>query len=265
MKKTIVFITVILFGIITNQAHAATTAPTVAPTKAAAGGVQQKLDEQINQLKDKIASRVSELNLVEKRGMIGTIVEVKGNQITVTDAAGDNRFVDVDEITKFSSANAKGTFGLSDLTKGTKISILGIYNKQSKRLLARFIETQANPIMYSGEISAIDVKNFRLTLVTAEQKEINVDVNSSTKISSYDPTAGIVKYGFSKVAVSDRIAVTGFPDKTNPNLLAASRILDFLSLPKDPKIIIAAPTGVPSVTTAVPLPTASGKKLAPIK
>src|SRR2546423_2045460 len=93
--------------------------------------VSQKQDvlvNQINQLKEKIASRVAELNLVEKRGVIGTVSDVSANQISITDITGKTRYVDVDEITKFSSSQAKKSFGLSDLTKGTRISVLGLYN-----------------------------------------------------------------------------------------------------------------------------------------
>src|SRR4051812_49382042 len=71
-----------------------TTAAATTPTKAA---LDKKLNEQINQLKEKIASRVSELNLVEKRGMIGTVTEISGSKITMKDVQGNTRFVDVDE------------------------------------------------------------------------------------------------------------------------------------------------------------------------
>ena len=56
MKKKIIITTVLLFFVLINKTYAA--APT--PTSSAA------INTQINQLKDKIASQVSKLNLVEK-------------------------------------------------------------------------------------------------------------------------------------------------------------------------------------------------------
>ncbi len=268
LKYILFFICISHFSFLISHfpiAHAAnpTAAPTPPPVQKA---VSENLDKQINQLKDKIASRVSELNLVEKRGMIGTVNEVKGNQITLSDAAGNTRFVDVDEITKFSSTGTRGSYGLSDITKGSKISVLGIYNKQSKRLLARFIKTHADATIQSGKISAIDPRNFQLTVLLPEQKIIKVDVDTTTKINSYTKADGLAKYGFSRLAVGDRITVAGFPDRTDATLLAASRIIDFIDLPKDPRIVEAANTVVssPSATLAVPT-VANTKRINPVR
>ena len=74
--------------------------------------------------------------LVEKRGIIGTVTDSSDTQITVTDIAGNIRFVDVDELTKFYSSDSK-TFGISDIKNGMTIGVLGLYNKQSRRILAR--------------------------------------------------------------------------------------------------------------------------------
>jgi hypothetical protein len=267
MKKLIYLTAIILFGIALNPAYAASATP--APTKSN-DPVKEKLDSQINELKEKIASRVSELNLVEKRGVIGTVTEVKGNQLTLSDAAGNTRFVDVDEITKFTGAGQNSTFGLSDITKGSRISALGIYNKQSKRLLARFVKTYSEPVLHSGAITAIDPKNFQLTIMTPEQKEIKVDVEASTKLSAYTPEDGVAKHGFSKLAVGDRIALAATPG-SDANVLEADRLVSFIGIPKDPRIQVAGATTAspsaaasttPSTTTPTPTPR---RNLSPIR
>src|SRR5579859_6721935 len=130
-KKTLITAT-ILFLLTANSAIAA--APTPTPTSTA-------LNSQINQLKDKIANQVSKLKLVEKRGIVGSIETVSNNQITLTDIQGNLRYVDVDEITKFSSVS-NSSFGLSDLKKGMLVRVLGIYNKDSQRILARYIDAE---------------------------------------------------------------------------------------------------------------------------
>ncbi len=273
MKKLLLTSTLLSTGLLfANTAFAAVT-PTVTasvtksvsstptPTKATDNAVKEKLDAQINDLKEKIASRVSELKLVEKRGIIGTVAEVSATKITLTDIAGNTRLVDVDEITKFSSDTIKGSFGLSDLTKGTRISVLGIYNKQSKRILARFIDTVVTPSVFTGAISAIDKTDFTLTTTTEEQKKITFDIETISKISLYNKDDGVAKYGFSKLEIGDRIFATGFPNKKNTKNFIATRIIIFPDLPKNPRIIIAKPT----VEAAdVPASTGSGKKLTPI-
>lgn len=264
MKKLIFTISLLVFGTLAGQVNASAT-----PTPKSDSTVSKKLDSQINQLKEKIASRVSELNLVEKRGMIGIVTDIKGNQITITDAEGNLRYVDVDEITKYSSTG-QTKFGLTDLKKDTKISVLGIYNKQSKRMLARFVKTYAPQTILSGGINAIDAKNFQLTIVTPDQKERKVDIATTTKLFSYSPDGDLVKYGFSKLAIGDRIQVAGSADREDATLFEATRLIDYLGVPKDPNVVITAPTTAAptSATTkqATPTPTTAAKKsLSPIR
>ena len=259
MKKTNLLLAsfFILYSsfVILTPAYAATSAPT--PT------TDQKLNQQIDQLKDKIASRVSELNLVEKRGVIGTVQSAKTNQITITDTTGTARLIDVDEITKFSSTTNKASFGISDLTKGTRVSILGLYNKESKRILARFVNTDVTPTRVDGAVSSIDTKNDNLIVQTNDGKQITVSIDTATKITSTTNGSTPIRYGFSKMTIGDRVFIVGTPDSKDAKIIDATRIIDFLGVPKNPNINISAstPTTLPSAA-----PTSAGAKgIKPIK
>jgi len=249
MKKTLGFtiLSILMSLAFVVRADAATPTPTLSaqPSKAE---IQQKLNDQINQLKEKIASRVSELNLVEKRGIIGSVTDVSGSKITIKDVQGNVSFVDVDEITKFYSAS-NNSFGLSDITKGTNISILGLYNKESKRILGRFIDISVDPVFLSGSISDIDDKNYFLTVTTQDQKQIKLDIQTTTKIFGYDKDTGLVRAGFSKLTIGERIAVVGYPSKKDPSTIVPNRVLSFATLPKNPKINVSQPTQTPTPTT----------------
>ncbi|HZE86638.1 MAG TPA: DUF5666 domain-containing protein [Methylomirabilota bacterium] len=241
-KQLFILVTLLFFVSIVAPVHA------VSPTPTPKGLVNQQLDQKINELKDKIASRVSELNLVEKRAMIGVVSGVSGNTVTLSDVAGQTQFVDVDEITKFSSAS-NNTFGLSDLKKGTRITVLGLYNKQSKRILARFMRTTIDPTFINGAIASLDSKNFYVTVATPDQKQIKIDIEVSSKILSYDKDSGqLIKLGFSKLAIGDRVNIIGYPDKKDSTMLVASRLIDLASLPKNPKIIISQPSPIETIT-----------------
>jgi hypothetical protein len=238
MKKIISIMTVFVLSVsLATPAFALSPTPVPSPASSDKSAISDKLNQEINNLKEKIASRVSELNLVEKRGMIGTITEASGNQISITDLTGKTRFIDVDEITKFSSPSSK-TFGLSDLTKGKKISALGLYNKQSKRLLARFINTSVDPVYVSGTISEMDTKNFRLTMLGSNQKQNNIDIQTTTKIFTYSKDDGLVKTGFTKLTPGQRAFVMGYPDKTDASLTVASRLIVVPSLPKNANVVV---------------------------
>ncbi len=273
MKKVLLITSIIIFGnLFAGIAHAVTPLPTAAKTVSptVSETLNEKLNTQINQLKDKIASRVTELNLVEKRGITGVVSEATTNKLTLTDIAGNTKLIDIDEITKFSSSATKGTFGLSDLTKGTKVNVLGLYNKQSKRILARFITTAVNPLFISGTISGIDGKNFTIDIVTSDKKTSKIDIGATTKLSSYSKNGETVKILFSKLNSGDRVSIVGFPDKTDPTLSVASRVVVLSDLPKDPSVSIAPPSPTASPTDTlrktiqVPDVTSNVKKPSPI-
>jgi len=255
MKKiialSIITITTLQLTVAPALALTSTPAPKSSASSSSAA-MDEKLNIQINQLKERIASRVAELNLVEKRAVIGTVTETSGNQITLKDLTGKTRYIDVDEITKFSSVNAKTGFGLSDIVKGTKISVLGLYNKQTQRILARFIETFIAPVYISGRISKIDDTNFTITIISENKKESKVDIRTVTRVSTHTKEDDITKIGFSKLNVGDNVIATGYPDKDDSQLLAATRLLVLNELPANPKIIIAVPSQTQGNATPKP-------------
>lgn len=240
MKIISIFITVLfIVSLLSPAALAQTPAPTDAEKN-------EKLNERINDLKEKIASRVSELNLVEKRGIIGTISETSTTSITLTDVNGQTRLVDVDEITKFSTTPARAGFGLSDLSKGMKIRVLGLYNKQSKRILARFVNTTIDPTAQTGAATDINGTDLTMTLLAKDNKKFQIDADRSTDVFSYDKESGLADATFAAVEAGNRVYVVGFSDKDNASLLIPSRVIVFKNLPINPKINISAPPAAQS-------------------
>ena len=243
---TILFLT-ILFVLSTSRINAAIT-----PTST------QSIQNQIDQLKNKIASKVAELNLVEKKGVIGTVSDSSDTQITLTDLNGNTRGVDVDEITKFNSSSSN-TFGISDIKKGTLLGILGLYNKESRRILARQVnQLSQNPKIIFGGISSIDNKNFELTVVKENEQKTVVEVTDLTKSTSYS-SGNLDKFGFSKIKVTNTIMAIGFPDKNDPDKLLATRIIILPNVDITSKINLSLPE--PTLAPS----TGSGLKLFPIK
>ena len=225
-----IILVTLLLGTSTAMALAVETpTPSTAPTKTLPGDT---LTKEITNLKEKIASRVAELKLVEKRGIIGIVSEVKDTQFTLTDSKGDTRFVDVDELTKFSGTDSKSTFGISDIKKGMSLAILGRYNKQSERLLARFVKQISQPIFLSGRVTEIDSEDFSFVIKDKDGKTTNIDVENLTKTKSYTKEDGLIKAGFSKINTGDSVVLSGFPDKKDPSRIVATRILILLDYSK---------------------------------
>ena len=242
----------ILYAHHTHRVNAVSPTPQVIP-------LNEKLNNQINDLKERIASRVAQLKLVERRGIIGTVTDISNTQITLSDLKDETRFVDVDELTKFSSSSSKD-FGISDIGKETKLGILGLYNRESKRLLARFIEVVSTPKFYHGVITSVNDKNFTLTISLTDNKQVTTDIENTTKTFLFTKANGLTKSGFSKIEMSTRILVVGFPDKKDKDKIIATRVILFPELPKNPAIsAVSAPTKEPTPTEE-PTPTGGKKK-----
>lgn len=221
---------------------------------------QDALNDQVSDLKERIASRVAQLKLVEKRGVIGIVNDVSDTQITLSDLGDNTRFVDVDELTKFASPSAKESFGISDIKKGDNLGVLGLYNKQSRRLLARFVEILKMPKTIHGAVAALDDKNFIIEVATTDGNK-TVDVENITKTYSYARGSELSRSGFSKIKENQRIMIVGFTDIKDKNRLIASRIIHFTDIPGNPKLGLVKPT-LPEKEPTVS--TGSGVKLTPI-
>ena len=185
--------------------------------------------ETIEKIKDLVASKVAELKLVDKRGLVGKVKKTGNTQITLLDHKNKQRTVDIDELTKFESS-AKVSFGISDIKEGDVISTIGLYNKDSERLLARFISRAANiPVNIDGVITEKVAKDFNIAFITSGGNKFAVDIETSTRTWVYNE-GEIEKSGFSKLEVGQRAIVIGFTDLKEDNLINASRIIYFPGL-----------------------------------
>ena len=240
MKKIVfTLITFFTLVLIAKADIFAATTPTPSPTSAKTTPEADEI-ERIQKIKQLVASKVAELKLVEKRGILGVVKETTTTQITLEDDNGDTRIVDIDELTKFQQESDNKSFGISDIQVGQELSIIGLYNKETQRILARFLSKANNvPGTISGLITDKDTKNFNLTIITENKTQKIIDISTATKIYSYDKDNGMVKAGFSKVETGLRVYAVGFDDLKIKNQLNASRVIFFKDLPPSASMIKA--------------------------
>jgi len=225
------------------------------------------LQQKAQKLLELVASDTAKLNLTEKRGIIGTVTDSSNTQITVNDAQGNTRFIDVDELTKFSNPVAKGSFGISDIQKGSTVGVLGLYNKSSRRILARFVNVMILPQFIHGAVSTVDSKNFNFTIITDENKNMSIDVETVTKTSSYTLSDGLTRSGFSKITTGENIVIIGYPNKKDTTKILPSFIILLPEIPKNPAINMPGSTSSGEVAPSpagTTTSTGSGKSLTPI-
>jgi Rad3-related DNA helicase len=243
MKKLFLVLIVILFLPQTSFAQ----------TNNTDGARSSKKINSIDQIKNKVASRVAELRLVEKRGIVGMVENADNNEIRLSDLNGKTRIIDVDELTKFSSQESD-SYDISDISKGSKISVIGLYNKESERLLARFVNEISIPVFLSGVISDKNDEESSIKLKTEDDKQYDVDIEKTTKSFSFT-NKDLEKIGFSEIETLKNIIVLGFTDPKNNNRISASKIIVFPNLPQNPKIIIDNKQNLKPSKTTSPSPT----------
>lgn len=241
MKKLLFIIFIFAFLIIPSISFAQT--PSVKDEDESA---TDEIESKVDLIKDKVASRVAELKLVEKRGVVGVVESVNDDEIWIRDLNDKTRIIEVDELTKFSSN--EGSFDLTDIDKGTKISAIGLYNKDSGKLLARFVNETSIPLFLNGVITDKDDEEFTLSLSTEGEKKYTVDVEKITKSFSYSD-GELQTIGFSNIDSLKNALIIGYVDPKDSNRITASRIIIFPDVPKNPRIEVSGTEATSSKTT----------------
>ena len=230
MKKIFVLlITIIIFApnVALAQEEDNSPSPTTAPSGNQVPESKEEI-ERVQRIKDIVASKVAELNLVEKKGVIATVTEISNTEIKALDNKGENIKINVDELTKFDFEDED--FGITDLETGVVYSFIGLYNKDAENLLARFIsQPDSIPDYTEGAISQINEDDFQIEVINSDGEKFTVDIENSTDTMSIDETGGLEESGFSDLVNGQRVIVVGFP--TEENEISASRLIHFTDIP----------------------------------
>ena len=230
MKKLYLLLSLFVL-IITNPFSVLAVTNTPTPSDDDPKASQEAEIKTIEKIKEMVADKVSKLKLVDKRGFIGTVVESSTTQIVTQDIHDTKRYIDIDELTKFQdSLGSSKTFGISDIKKGDRLSFIGLYNKDTERLLARFINKTASiPEYVEGKVSSINAKNFQFDVQPTQGNKKTIDVLRSTTTESYSDEDGQQKSGYSKLEAGQHVWVAGFVDEDDKTLFSASRILHIIT------------------------------------
>jgi hypothetical protein len=118
---------------------------------------------------------------------------------------------------------------------------IGLYNKDSRKLLARFITKKVFPLNINGVVREVDIKNGTLKVEDKKKGQtFTVDIEKNTKITNYTKEQGLAKFGLSKIEIGQRAHVNGIASTSEENRIAASHIL---LLPGNAIGILTPPSG----------------------
>lgn len=228
MKKIILFtlpvISLLVFPF--TVAHSQTpTKEDTSTSSATTAPLNETEMKNVKKIIDLVASNSAEQKLTSKIGVIGTVAEKSNTTINLTTLKGNNRIIDIDEITKFSDPDSK-TFGISDIKTGETLGVIGVLNKVSGHILGRDVDRlNALPTHFEGVITEIDRPNFQLTATDESGSKKILDIQTTSKLYSFTKDTGQIKTGFSKIEPGVRVFAAGFPDSKIKNQIEISRLI----------------------------------------
>lgn len=214
--------------------------PSQAPTEKS-----EKL-KQIEDLKDRLATKVAELRKTSQKALFGIIKSVSVSSLTLETNDRDIKMELTDDIT------------VVDTTKGTKVKktienltddafavVFGQYDGTLDILTAKHIVIQKKPeTMVRGIISVVDAKAYTIGVTTIDNRELLVDFEKTTDAKMWSGTGNPAKIGFSKIIPGDKMFVYGIVDAKDPNKISAIRLLTIETVsPTATQSVTASPSG----------------------
>jgi hypothetical protein len=229
MKKqalTALFVTSLMLSQTSPVAAVARDAtPAATPTTSASA--------QLEDLKERLATKVAALRDVVKRAVYGTVSSVSISSATLDTKTKTLKVELSDQVSVAQVINGKRTtLSLDDVSRGDPITVFGTYDTTLDLLKAQFIfiESPSTVVRISGTVTAVDQKAFTLTVNTPEGRTLTVDFEKSTKTTQWDKNNGIVKAGFSKIVAGDTVHISGTMEPKKEDRMSAARILDIGNL-----------------------------------
>jgi hypothetical protein len=195
---------------------------------------------QVDNLKERLATKVAELNSNEKKALNGIVKNISVASFTLESVSKDIKIEMNDDLVIYDlSQNKKTKINISDLSLKDEITVFGDYDKTLDLMKAKFIYIEpTNKSFLSGFVSEIDLKNYFLTVTNVNKTDIIIDFEKYTK--AYDLTLDnkLNKSGFSKITQSNFVVAYGTENKKDANRLSADKItvIELEQIQKSPEV-----------------------------
>ena len=213
-----------------------------------------KETQDLEALKDRLATKVAELRDIVRRAISGTVKSVSVSSATIETKTKDVKIELADDITVTQLISGKRTtLSVDDISKDDPITVFGSYDATLDLLKAKaiFIESTKVYEHFSGKVTEVDREGFAIVVQTTEGRSLTVDIEKATKTNTWNQADGIAKGGFSKILEGDTVHVVGSAVPKKENQISALRILDIGNLSGAAPTATIAPTPVAS-TSATP-------------
>ena len=247
LKRSLIF-TLVLVSLISTSWVLAADPATPSSQKTSIGSAQIDGDK-VKALKEKLATKVAELRENQTRGFFGEIAALSKTSFTLASQDQEVKVRYNEDVTvyKLDATNKKIEAQVKDLKNTQGVSVLGVFEPDSKQQSAKIIFLQTLPKFYFGEVVGTDKTKGTIQIKTGQKGEITIDYEKTTLTNEYSKTESkLKKSGLSRIASGDRIQVWAVVSEDDAQKIKAMRIL---RLPKD---LFENTENVQGVATASP-------------
>jgi len=246
-------IIIVLFVIFTARpVLAAPTSATPSGTQPSPLVTQATKSKSIDDLKDRLATKVAELRKIVKTAMYGTVKSTTISTMTVETSVKEMKIDVPDDLLVYQTLKGKRTKLTSeDIAKDDRVTVFGDYDDTLGVMKASmvFIEP-SQPTGAIGTVTSINKTDYSFVIKTPTGASMTVDFETSTKAQIVEKDA-VIKGGFSKITVGSIVSTIGTPNADTPIRISAIRLTvipasDALSPTKAASSPSTTPTKIPA-------------------
>jgi Cu/Ag efflux protein CusF len=164
------------------------------------------IDKDIQQLKDKIANKVSEIRRQNNKAVSGFVVSNDGNIMKINNNSEENQVKFDDTLTKyFKIAGAqKKEIKADDIKKNDYAIVSGVV--ADNIISANVVLVDENFLVDSGKITEINKDSYNIKVSTSDKNIYSLDIETYTKQFIVNiKTIDLERVGFSKIKEGDTV------------------------------------------------------------
>lgn len=188
------------------------------------------VDKDIQQLKDKIANKVSEIRKKNNKAISGFVLSNDGNKMRINNNGEENQVKFDDTLTKYFKITGaqKKEIKADDIVKNDYAIVSGVV--ADNIITANVVLIDENFLVDSGKITEINKDNYNVKVLTSDKNTYSLDFETNTKQFMVNiKTLDLERVGFSKVKEGDTVHFvvkkTGNPPAGGNNSYSAIKIL----------------------------------------
>ena len=204
MKKIIqyCYIVILLYCLTANSLVIAQTITSTA----ASSSPTVVVDKDIQQLKDKIANKVSEIRKKNNKAVSGFVLNIDGNTMKLSNNGEVNQVKFDDTLTKVFRVlgTTKKEIKTNDIAKNDYAIVSGVV--ANNVITANVVLIDENFLVDSGKITEVSKETYNIKVLVSDKNTYSLDIETSTKQYMLNiKTLLIETIGFSKLKEGDTV------------------------------------------------------------